>query len=354
MKPITSRLSPIRRIAGLVVAASLAVAFAPAAQSQETAYTLIGRGSAGSLSDLAMSVLEEAIKRAYPNSQLRRLPGTAIAVPPRVQSGEAQFGHGVGESVADAFSGERSFAGRPPMTNMRYLGPYLGFMLRPMAAPTMVTLEKSPIKSWADLKGRRVAAGPPDSLTSKLVVSGLTAIGLAPDRLKAQGGAVMTGDWNQAMDMLADGQVDAVFLGNDHPSPIVLRVAANNKLRMVSAPEEVVAALMKEYPTMLRDTIAAGTYDWLKQDVLGVKVALGYIVHKDVPDEVVYNVCKQLYHPDKAKIWSEVVPGWKGGETKWKEAGGEVFIPLHPGTKRCYDEAGIPIRTIAKGAASVK
>lgn len=314
------------------------------------AVTLIGRGSAGSTSDLAMSVLEEAIKRAYPEMKLRRLPGTATAVPPRLQSGEAQFGHGVGESVADAWASQRSFAGKPPMHDLRFLGAYLGFLVRPSGGPTLVTLEGKGIEKWADLKGKRIAVGPPDSLTSKMVNVALGGVGLSYDKIKADGGVVATGDWNQAMDMLGDGQVDAVFVTADHPSPILTKLAASHKAKLVSASPEVVAALLQAYPTSLKDSIGPGVYDWQKAPVDGIKLSLGFVVRKDVPEEVVYNICKQLYAPDKASVWSDTVPSWKGAEKLWDKAAISVFVPLHPGARRCLEELKIPVTTVAHGA----
>jgi len=338
------------RTALAAVACVMAAALAPPAVAQAPeALTLIGRGAAGAISDLSMSVLEEAIKRAYPDVKLRRLPGTATAVPPRVEAGEAQFGHGVGESVADAWSGERSFAGKPPMKNLRYLGNYLGYALRPTVAPTLVTLEKTGIKSWGDLKGKRIAVGPPDSLTSKMVNAGLAGAGLSYDKIKEQGGLVVTGDWNQAMDQLGDGQVDAVFLSADHPSAIITRLWASHKVKLVSATQEVIDALIKAYPTSVPDSMNPGVYEGQSNSVAGIKLSLGFVVHKDVPEEVVYNICKQLYFPDKATVWDDTVPSWKGSAKLWDKAAANAFIPIHPGAKRCFEEGKIPIRLISKG-----
>lgn len=190
-----------------------------AADEAPKSLVIIGRGSAGSTSDLAFTVMEEAIKRAYPGAPInvRRLPGTATAVPPRIHSGEAQIGHGVGESVVDAWNSSRTFANRPKMQTLRYVGAYIGFMTRPSASPTFITTAKSGLNSWADLANKRIGVGTPDSLTSTMVNVGLKGINLSYDQIKRNGGVVATGDWNQQMDMLADGQLDAVFLTADHP-----------------------------------------------------------------------------------------------------------------------------------------
>jgi len=339
---------------GLVsLLAIAAMAWGPAhAQDAPEAITLMGRGSAGSTSDLAFIVMEEAIKRAFPDKtpQVRRLPGTATAVPPRIDSGEAQIGHGVGESVVDAWNAERGSARRPKMRNMRYIGSYLGFLSKPSVSPTMVVKASSPIRSWEDLKDKKIGVGTPDSLTSTMVNVALKGVGLSYDQIKRNGGVVHTGDWNQQMDMLGDGQLDSVFVTGDHPSPIITQFAATNAARIVDMSEPVAKALMEAYPTFSRDTMPPGTYEWQKQQVSGVQLSLGYIVNKDVPERTVYLICKQLYSPQTAKIWGDMVPSWRGAEKLTGRAAQTVFIPLHPGARKCYEELGIPIKTIAAGA----
>ena len=344
-----NRLGQLLCISAAVAAAA---AFSPAALAQTSqSFVIIGRGSTGATSDLAFTVLEEALKRSFPGQQIniRRLPGTAAAAPPRVQSGEAQFGHGVGENVMDAWTGTRTFANRPAMKNLRYVGAYLGFLMRPSASPTFVTTVDNPVKSWEDLGKRRIGVGPADSLTSTMVNIGLKGANLSYDAIKKNGGVVVNGDWNQQMEMLGDGQLDAVFFTGDHPSPIIMQFSANSKPRLVSMSDNVLKALLEHYPTFTKNVMPAGTYEWQKEAVTGVQLSLGYIVSKDLPDDLVYKVCKQLYVGDNAKIWGDVVPGWKGSEKMAARAASTVFIPLHPGAKRCFDEAGIKINYIGAG-----
>jgi TRAP transporter TAXI family solute receptor len=341
-----------RPFRGLAFAVLLGASGVVCAQQAPEAITLIGRGSAGSTSDLAFVVMEEAIKRSFPGQtiQIRRLPGTASAVPPRIQSGEAQIGHGVGESVVDAWNAERTFARRPKMRDLRYMGSYLGFLNKPSASPTMVVKANSSIKSWADLKDRKIGVGPADSLTSTMVNVGLRGANLSYDQIRRNGGLVHTGDWNQQMDMLGDGQLDAVFVTADHPSPIITQFAASHSARIVSMSDGVLKSLMENYPTMTRNVMPGKTYAWQADEVVGVQLSLGYVVHKDLPEATVYAICMQLYSPRTAGIWGESVPGWKGAEKLTDRAAQTVFIPLHPGAERCHRELGNPVKTIAVGA----
>ena len=44
-------------------------------------------------------------------------------------------------------------------------------------------------------------------------------------------------------------------------------------------------ALLDNYPTFQRNTLPANTYEWQKNEVAGVQLSLGYVVHKDLPDD---------------------------------------------------------------------
>ena len=80
---------------------------------------------------------------------------------------------------------------------------------------------------------------------------------------------MVNGDWNQQMEMLGDGQLDAVFFTGDHPSPIVTQFSSNNKPRLVSMEDEVLKSLLDNYKTFTRNDMPAGTYEWQKEPVIG-------------------------------------------------------------------------------------
>jgi TRAP transporter TAXI family solute receptor len=350
MRQVLSR----RALGSLAAAALTAPALGRDAAAQELRdMVLIGRGATGSTSDLVMAVMEEAIKRVSPATRLRRLPGSATAVPQRIEANQAQIGHGVGESAVDAWLGQRLYAGRPPMRNLRFMGAYLGFLMRPSAGPTLVVNENSPVRSWEDLRNRRIGVGPPDSLNSRLVNVALAGIGLSYERITANGGLIATGDWNQQLEALGDGQLDGVFVLGDHPSTLVTQFAATRRTRLVTVPDAAIEALIREYPTSVRNRMDPGTYEWQTHPVEGIQLSLGFLVHKDVPEDLVYRLCRQLYVGDNARIWGETVPTWRGAEAIAPRAASITFLPLHPGARRCFEEANIPITTIAQGAAAV-
>ena len=80
------KLDRIKRLACVSGALAAATVFAPVispAQAQGSkSFVIIGRGSSGSTSDLAFTVLEEALKRSYPGEtiNIRRGPNRSTAV----------------------------------------------------------------------------------------------------------------------------------------------------------------------------------------------------------------------------------------------------------------------------------
>ena len=61
------------------------------------------------------------------------------------------------------------------------------------------------------------------------------------------------------------------------------------------------------------------------------------VVNKDLPDDLVYNMCKSLWaNHDK---FVEVKSVWK--RVKQEDALKGVAIPVHPGAQKCYDELGV-------------
>jgi TRAP-type uncharacterized transport system substrate-binding protein len=61
------------------------------------------------------------------------------------------------------------------------------------------------------------------------------------------------------------------------------------------------------------------------------------VVHKDLPDDLVYNMCKVFWENHAAFV--EVKGVWK--TVTLENALNGAAIPVHPGAKKCYDELGV-------------
>ena len=105
--------------------------------------------------------------------------------------------------------------------------------------------------------------------------------------------------------------------------------------------------MIQKIAPVIPDTIYAGTYDWLKKDV----IAVGYVTyigaHKKVPDEAIYEILKVNLTPEgikylknNHKLWSL----WKNKSyIEEKEAFALEGLKLHPGAVKYWQEQGINI-----------
>ncbi|MEW6228543.1 MAG: TAXI family TRAP transporter solute-binding subunit, partial [Bacillota bacterium] len=94
-----------------------------------------------------------------------------------------------------------------------------------------------------------------------------------------------------------------------------------------------------EYPWYFPITVPKGTYPNQNEDVLTVAVANVLICHKDLPEDLVYNLVKTLYdrHDD-------LVAAHKAAQDMKTEHGMRgMIIPVHPGAAKFFKENGVEV-----------
>ncbi|HSO05930.1 MAG TPA: TAXI family TRAP transporter solute-binding subunit, partial [Pelomicrobium sp.] len=90
-------------------------------------------------------------------------------------------------------------------------------------------------------------------------------------------------------------------------------------------------------PPFISATIPAGTYTGQDTDVQTVAIVNFLITHKDVSDEVAYQMTKQLF-----ENLPEMVAAHKAATAiKLENATAGMPVPLHPGAARYYKEKGL-------------
>jgi hypothetical protein len=80
-----------------------------------------------------------------------------------------------------------------------------------------------------------------------------------------------------------------------------------------------------------------GVYESLGADLHTLGIVTNMVVHKDLPDDLVYNMCKVFWANHAA--FAEVKGVWK--RVTLENALNGAAIPVHPGAKKCYDELGV-------------
>jgi len=190
----------------------------------------------------------------------------------------------------------------------------------------LVTTEASGIKSYADLKGKKVSVGAPGSGTYANAEQLLEIHGLKIDDIKAQ-----NLDFGESTDGLQSGQIDAAFITAGTPTGAVEALNATTKVNIIGMDAGKADELIAKYPYYAKDTVKKGTYG-IAKDTETVSVLAMLAVKKDLPEDVVYSMTKAIYdntdkisHPKGEFIKAET--GLQG-----------INIDVHPGAQKYFDE----------------
>ncbi|MEK4283197.1 TAXI family TRAP transporter solute-binding subunit [Ureibacillus sp. FSL K6-0165] len=190
----------------------------------------------------------------------------------------------------------------------------------------LVTTAKSGIKSFEDLKGKKVSVGAPGSGTYANAEQLLEIHGLTMKDIQAQ-----NLDFGESTDGLQTGQIDAAFITAGYPTAAVEALSAQADVVVVPVDSEKAKALIEKYPYYTEDVIPAGNYG-LAEDVPTVSVLAMLAVKKDLPENVAYGIAKAIYgNTDK-------IGHAKGAFIKKETALNGIGIEVHPGAQKYFDE----------------
>lgn len=196
-----------------------------------------------------------------------------------------------------------------------------------------VTRADSTIQRIADLAGKRVVIGPAGAGFEYFVRPILAAHGVSYDDFTALN-ATQVG----AVDLLADGSADAVFLGGAVPTSSITQAAATMDIRFIPFEAETRTRLIADYLFFRPATIPAGTYRNQTEAFEGLDVgSMHLITSTDADEQLVYDVTKRLYEQRDAVTAQHPA----GRSINPDNAVRDTGTPFHPGAIRFFQEIGI-------------
>jgi hypothetical protein len=223
-----------------------------------------------------------------------------------------------------AVRGEEGWERPYPVLSAMTLAPNVGLFL---------AREGSGIESVADLAGRRVVLGPAGAGFEFFLRPILAAHGVAIDDL-----TTLYNTQSGAVDMLADGSAEAVFLGGGVPTPSITQAAAGGRVTFIPFDPAAVERLVADFTFFQPATIPAGTYTGLDADFHGLDVGSMHLIVAAGADE-------QRVHDLVAMIWEhreEVAARHAAGRAIRPEVvTRDTGTPFHPGAIRFYRDAGL-------------
>jgi TRAP transporter TAXI family solute receptor len=213
-------------------------------------------------------------------------------------------------------------------------GQVLSWLSIAPVAMHVITLDGGPVKTLADLKGKRVGMGQPGG-TSMLDADALIEqLGLDPGK-DFKDFRVRLGNMT---DMLGDGNLDVALWNGSFPLPPVIKLTTQHKVKLIPISDDFYNKLRKKYPPYFRISIPAGTYKGIDTETPTFGLGNAMIIHSKIPEDLVYKMTKAIItnldhlkgvHPAFGRVNKNTVLNGFGA-------------PLHPGALRYYREIGIP------------
>jgi TRAP transporter TAXI family solute receptor len=249
----------------------------------------------------------------------------------RLHAGEIELGFMASNWIGRAKSGETPFAHAIDLA-----------MAAPMNAGPLffIVPADSSIRSFSDLRGRRIAVGP---RTSGMVqhahgifgALGMSFADLTPVYL----------DFSAGAEALASGEIDAQFQC-PVPNAVMTALARRIALRVLAYEGGELETVMKAVPYYRRTVMRAGAIAGLEADLPQVAVVNVLVTHPRVPESTVREAVAAIVsnggelgrlNPLFLGVDELFQPLREQGRTALEFGG----VRLHPGALRAYREAGL-------------
>ena len=245
-----------------------------------------------------------------------------------IAAGDYQLGTVQSDVMSYAWSGTRSFESGKVDSFRVVAGLYA-------EAVQLVTMDPT-IQTVADLKGKSVSIGAPNSGVYFNAIDVLAAAGLTEQDIKAQ-----YQSFADSADALKDGKIDAAFIVAGAPTAAITELCTTNDAFLVPIDGDIAAKLMADSPFYTAYTVPAGTYAGQDTDVQTVTVKATLIVSANADEEQVYNLTKAIFD-NAAAIAAE---NGKGTELSVENATNGMTAPFHPGAAKYFAEQGVTVET---------
>jgi TRAP transporter TAXI family solute receptor len=309
-----------------LVAACAALTLAGAAHAQVLGIGTAPQGTIGY--NMGSAIAKVLLEDGKIQSRVQPYSGSS-AVFPLVNTGEIDLTVGNTLEAGEAYNGEGPYHGRK-QSDLRVVG-----VLFPLRVGLFVRKD-SPIKTIADLKGKRVVYGFTAQVTLNRVVDGLLANGGLTSKDIVQ---VLVPNVVRDADDFAAGNADAGFfaIGAGKVSEVD-KTTGGIRFLPISDDPKAVEAMRKFVPYAYASKVqpapqyagVIGPTDLMAYDYL--LLASGH-----VKDDVVYRITKIL-HDNKAALVASFKPfaGFQPN-AMYKP----MPAPYHPGALKFYREAGL-------------
>ena len=193
-----------------------------------------------------------------------------------------------------------------------------------------VTLKKTGIKTMDDLKGKKVAIGEPGGGSEMGFNMMLRAMKLTKNDIRP-----VYLPYEQAVEQLADGLIDAAVITAGVPTSAVTSLATNHDIVLIEIPERIWVEYQKLNPFTLIEDFPAGIYRGFNVSVKMIVSRIQLACRHGLDEGIAYKITKAVYSNLGQLATFHAAAKLIKAETAYKTA-----IPLNKGAEKFFREAG--------------
>ena len=309
--------------------APLALAAATVIPAQADTFVRMASGPSGGswypLGAKIMQVFEENIDGISTSNT----SGGGISNVLSVNGGDVEVAFSYAHTTANGYNGVGKFKAK--QEDVRHFATLYGSMFQ------VAVREDSDIKSFADLKDKNISPGKAKWTGTAFAESILDAYGITFASIRENGGTVHHVGYTESVALMKDGHIDVFMAATNMPQASFLELEQSPGIRFLGLPKDKQQEIIAANPGYVEGTMPAGVYQSVTEDTLSLGISVNMVVHKDMSDDLVYNMCKVFWA--NHATFAEVKSVWNRVEQAKALDG--VAIPVHPGAQRCYDELGV-------------
>lgn len=313
------------RVASCFAVAALAAGCSSGPPDASTQRLSIATGGTGGVYYVYGGALAQVLSR-----NLQGVEATAEVTAASVENlnflaqGSADLAFSLADTAADAVAGRGRFEAPLPVCTLASLYDNVTHI---------VVIADGPVRAVADLRGRRVSLGSPNSGTEVIAERVLKAAGLdpardvTPERLGA----------SESAGALKDGKIEAFFWSGGLPTAAVMELAATPgmSIRLLSDADLVPRLNAAHGPLYGVLDVPEGVYRGTPGSRVSTVRNL-MMVRKDMPEDLAYRITRLMFEK-KAEL-AAVHPAARDLDPARAAVAPVAF---HPGAIRYFREAGV-------------